>query len=108
MSAIAAAAAFACAIVIAMWVPRMDTLLGEPVILNVGAVSALLVWCTRASALGAPRLSPDVEMALVLAAVALKSDDAALLSMVEWQYTRHVLDPRERYVPQVARTVLPV
>jgi hypothetical protein len=108
MSAITAAAAFASAVVIAMCAPPMGALLADPAILIVGASSGLLVWSARAAALGAPRLSQDVEMALVLAVVALKSDDAALLSTVEREYTRHVLNPDDRYVARVARTVLGV
>jgi hypothetical protein len=108
VSAFTVAAAFACAVVIAMFAPHTGALLADHGVLSVGAASALLVWSARAAALGAPRLGPDVEMALVLAVVALKSDDAALLSTVEREYTRHVLDPDHRYVAQVARTVLGV
>jgi hypothetical protein len=108
VSAITAAAAFACAVVIAMCAPHAGVLLADPGLLIVGASSGLLVWSARAAALGAPRLSPDVEMALALAVIALKSDDAALLSTVEREYTRNVLDPDERDVTGVARTVLGV
>jgi hypothetical protein len=108
VSAFTAAAAFACAVVIAMFAPHTGALLADPGVLIVGAASALLVWSARAATLGAPRFGPDVEMALVLAVVALKSDDAALLSTVEREYTRYVLDPNHRYVAQVARTVLGV
>jgi hypothetical protein len=109
VSAIAAATASACAIVIAMCSPHAGALLGDPELLTIGVFSGLIVWCARAAALGAPRLSPDAEVALALAVVALRSDDAARLSTVERKYVRHVLrgddDPS---LPQVVRTVLGV
>jgi hypothetical protein len=108
VSTVTAAAAFACAVVIAMCAPYIGAVLADPGVLIVGASSGLLVWSVRAAALGAPRLSPDVEMALVLAVVALKSDDPALLSRVEREYARQVLDPDDRYMSRVARTVLGV
>jgi hypothetical protein len=42
-------------------------------------------------ALGVPRLSADLEMALALAVVALKTDEAATLSAVERRYGHYVL-----------------
>jgi hypothetical protein len=108
VSAIAAAIAVALAIVIAMCAPHTAVLFGDPVLLAIGSFAGLIVWCARAAALGPPRLGPDLEVALALAVVALKSDDATLLSTVEREYGRHVLSADAPCVPQVARTVLGV
>jgi hypothetical protein len=59
--------------------------------LRLGLVTGCAVWCARAVALGVPRLSADVEVALALAVVALKTDEIATLSMVEKRYGEHVL-----------------
>ena len=109
VSAITGATASAFAIVIAMFSPHSGALLGDPVVLTVGVFAGAIVWCARAAALGAPRMSPDAEVALALAVVALKSDDAALLSRVEREYVRSVLcGDGNPSLPQVARTVLRV
>jgi len=109
VSAIAAAMASALAIVIAMFSPDAGALLGDPVMLTTGIFAAMIMWCARAAAFGAPRFSQDVEVALALAVVALRTDDAALLAKVEREYARHVLcgdgDP---YLSHVAGTVLGV
>lgn len=108
VSALAAAAAFASAIVVAMCAPRAGALLGDPAGLAVGVLTGLLVWSARSALLGAPRLSSALELALVLAVVSLKSDDAMVLSMVERDYRGQMLDSGDRYLPPVPRTVLGV
>jgi hypothetical protein len=108
VSMMTAAIALAVAIVIAMVSPYIGGLLGDPVLVTIGSIAGLVPWCARTAVLGAPRLSPDVELALVLAIVALRSDDAALLSTVEREYTRQVLLNGDAYLPRVARTVLGV
>ena len=59
--------------------------------LPVGLLTGAAVWCARAIALGVPRLSADVEMALALAVVALKTDEVATLSAVVRRYGQYVL-----------------
>jgi hypothetical protein len=59
--------------------------------LPAGLLIGAAVWCMRAIALGVPRLSADVEMALALAVVALKTDEVATLSAVERRYGQYVL-----------------
>jgi hypothetical protein len=108
VSGMTAAIALAVAIVMSMFSPYVGTLLGDPALMTIGSAAGLLAWCARTAALGAPRLSPDVELALVLAILALKSDDATLLSTVEREYSRHVIRSGDSYLPGVARTVLGV
>ena len=104
----AGAAALASAIVLAMCAPRAGALLGNPAGLAVGTLAGLLVWSARAAIFGAPRLDPALELALVLAVAALKSDDAMLLSTVAREYSGFVLDSGDGSLPPVARTVLGV
>jgi hypothetical protein len=59
--------------------------------LPLGLFSGAALWCGRAAVLGVPRLSADVEMALALAVVALKTDEVETLSAVERRYGQHVL-----------------
>lgn len=104
-----AAIACAAAIVTTILAPAIAPHLGDRITVVTGLLAGAVVWCARAAGLGAPRLSADLEIALALALVALKSDDPALLSMVERQYAHHVLlTPGSEYVTHAARTVLTV
>jgi hypothetical protein len=108
VSVMTAAVALAVAIVTAMLSPSTGRLLGDPALVVIGSAAGLGAWCARSAALGPPRLSPHLELGLVLALVALTSDDAVVLSTVEREYARHVLRIGAPYVPRVARTVLGV
>ena len=59
--------------------------------LPLGLLTGAALWCARSAVLGVPRLSADVEMALALAVVALKSDEVATVSAVERRYGHYVL-----------------
>ena len=108
VSLMSAAIALATAVVIAMISPPIGALLGDPVLVTIGSTAGVAAWCVRTAVLGVPRFSRDVELALVLAVVALRSDDATLLSTVEREYTRQVLSSGDAYLPRLARTVLGV
>ena len=90
IAALTAAVPTAAIVLLTMTAPSMAYVL-DTACLPVGLLTGVAVWCTRAMALGVPRLSADVEMALALAVVALKTDEVATLSAVERQYGQFVL-----------------
>jgi hypothetical protein len=109
VAALAAVMVSAMTMLIVMSAPHAGELIADRGLLTTGALSGLAIWSLRAAALGAPRLSPDVEIALALAVVALKTDDAVLLSMVEREYARCVVnDPADAFAPHTAHSVLGV
>jgi hypothetical protein len=109
VSVIAALVVLALVMLVVMYAPHTGALIGDRALLATGSVAGLIVWCGRAAVFGAPRLSRDVEIALALAVVALKADDARLLSMVEREYARHIVNGgADSHGPHAARTVLGV
>ena len=90
IAALTAAIPSAAIVLLTMTTPSVVYLLDAPG-LPLGLLSGTAVWCARATLLGVPRLSADVEMALALAVVALKTDEVATLSTVEKRYGQHVL-----------------
>ena len=109
VSAIVALMMTALAVITVMSVPQLGVLFTDRVVLATGCGASLTVWCARAAAFGVPRFGHDTEMALALAVVSLKTDDAALLSAVERQYARHVVNVYpDPYGAGVAHTVLGV
>jgi hypothetical protein len=108
-SVMAALAVSALVVLIVMSQPQLGASFGDRAILATGSLTGLALWCVRSAALGVPRLGHDIEMALALAVVALRTDDAELLSRVEHEYARHVVDVSpDSYVPHAVRTVLGV
>ena len=93
IAALTAAIPTAAIVVLTTTAPSMVYVL-DSACLPVGLLIGAVVWCTRATALGVPRLSADVEMALALAVVALKTDEVATLSAVERRYGQYVLGVR--------------
>lgn len=91
MAVLAAAIPSAAFVLLTMSVPSVGMYLLDAAGLPLGLLAGVAVWCARAATFGVPRLSPDVEMALALAVVALKSDDVAVISTVERRYGQHVL-----------------
>src|SRR5262249_53546991 len=57
-----------------------------------GLMAGICTWIAGALVFGIPRASPDVEVALALAVVALRNDDPGILSRIERQYERYILD----------------
>jgi hypothetical protein len=106
----AAAIACAAAILIATCAPLVGVYFVDPVTLATGTLAGAMVWCARGALLGVPRLSADVEVALALAVVALRTDDPAVLFTVEREYVRHVLRTLgpEEYATAVSAGVLHV
>jgi hypothetical protein len=101
IAALTAAIPTAAIVLLSMTAPSMVYLL-DAACLPLGLLTGIGVWCARAVALGVPRLSADVEMALALAVVALKTDEVATLSAVERRYGQHVLRmPPTRSVEQL-------
>jgi hypothetical protein len=90
IAALTAAIPAAAIVLLTMTAPSTVYVLDSPC-LPVGLLTGAAVWCARAIALGVPRLSADVEMALALAVVALKTDEVATLSAVERRYGQYVL-----------------
>ena len=91
MAVLAAAIPAAAFVLLTMSVPSVGTYLLDPAGGPVGLLAGVAVWCARGAAFGVPRVPPDVEMALALAVVALRSDDIAVISTAERQYGQHVL-----------------
>jgi hypothetical protein len=98
IAALTAAIPTAGIVILTMTVPSTAYVL-DSACLPVGLLIGATVWGARAIAVGVPRLSADVEMALALAVVALKTDEVATLSAVERRYGQYVL----RTVPQTGR-----
>jgi hypothetical protein len=90
IAALTAAIPTAAIVLLTMTAPSMVYPL-DAACLPLGLLTGVAVWSTRAAALGVPRLSADLEMALALAVVALKTDEAATLSAVERRYGHYVL-----------------
>ena len=103
IAALTAAIPTAAIVLLTMTAPSMVYLL-DTACLPLGLLTGVTVWCTRAAAQGVPRLSADLEMALALAVVALKTDEVATLSAVERRYGHYVLRtpiPATRSVEQL-------
>jgi len=107
MAALSAAIPVTASALIAMAYPRVAAELPTWVGLPVGFLAGLVTWIGRAAIFGMPRVSPDVEVALALAVVALRNDDPGILSRVERQYERYILDapPLAPYAVEQLRTV---
>jgi hypothetical protein len=91
MALLAAAIPAAAFVLLTMSAPSVWTYLLDAAGLPLGLLAGGAVWCARAAAVGVPRVPPDVEMALALAVVALRSNDIAVISTAERQYGQHVL-----------------
>jgi hypothetical protein len=90
IAALTAAIPTAALVLFTMMTPSMVYVL-DAACLPVGVLAGVAVWCARAATLGVPRLSADVEMALALAVVTLKTDEVATLSAVERRYGQYIL-----------------
>ena len=92
MAVLAAAIPAAAFVLLTMSVPSEGAYLIDAAGLPLGMLAGVAVWCARAAAFGVPRVPPDVEMALALAVVSLRSDDVGVISTAEREYGQHVLD----------------
>lgn len=91
MALLAAAIPAAAFVLLTMGAPSVWTYLLDAAGLPLGLLAGVAVWCARVVTIGVPRVPPDIEMALALAVVALRSNDTAVISTAERQYGRHVL-----------------
>jgi hypothetical protein len=94
MACLAAAIPTAACTLMAMAYPAAAAALPEWAGIPVGLVAGVSTWIARVVMFGMPRASPDVEVALALAVIALKSDDPGMLSRIEGQYERFILNER--------------
>lgn len=81
----------AAAILLSMWAPSVALHLIDSTWLTLGVQIGAGVWCARALVGGIPRLPVDLELALALAVVSLKTNDAARLSTAERLYHHYML-----------------
>ena len=91
MAVLAAAIPAAACTLMTMVYPSAAAALPDWAGMPFGLLVGLFTWLARTVLFGIPRASPDVELALALAVVALKNDDPGNLSRIEGQYERFIL-----------------
>jgi hypothetical protein len=91
MALVAAAIPCAALVLFSMTLPSGAFYLLDAHMLALGLAAGSCVWLGRATGMGLPRLSSHLELALALAVVSLRGDDADRLARVERRYAEHIL-----------------